>query len=59
MGDGAFSSAGAFGFYPWIDTSKRYYGIVARQDFFSARAGVDSAYCGRVIRKAWVTGTAQ
>lgn len=32
-GDGAFSSAGAFGFYPWVDASKTYYGVVARQDF--------------------------
>ncbi|MCE9659339.1 MAG: hypothetical protein K8R60_12325 [Burkholderiales bacterium] len=55
-GDGAFSSAGAFGFYPWIDASKTYYGVVAR----SAAAGAfDSIYCGRLIRKAWVTGVAQ
>lgn len=59
VGDGAFSSAGAFGFYPWVDAGKRYYGIVARQDFANAAAGVASAYCGRLIRKAWVTGVAQ
>ena len=59
VGDGSFSSAGAFGFYPWVDSGKRYYGIVARQDFLNAAAGVASAYCGRLIRKAWVTGTAQ
>ena len=59
VGDGSFSSAGAFGFYPWVDSGKRYYGIVARQDFANAAAGVASAYCGRLIRKAWVTGTAQ
>lgn len=58
VGDGAFSSAGAFGFYPWVDAGKRYYGIVARPDL-QAQAGVASAYCGRLIRKAWVTGTAQ
>ena len=57
-GDGAFSSAGAFGFYPWIDSGKRFYGIVARQDF-QAGSGFDSAYCGRLIRKAWLTGVAQ
>jgi len=58
VGDGAFSSAGAFGFYPWVDADKRYYGIVARQDF-ARTAGVASAYCGRLLRKAWATGVAQ
>jgi len=58
VGDGAFSSAGAFGFYPWIDASKRFYGIVARQDLQSG-SGFDSAFCGRLIRKAWLTGVAQ
>ena len=58
VGDGAFSSAGAFGFYPWIDSGKTYYGVVARQ-VFAQNAGYDSARCGRLIRKAWVTGTVQ
>lgn len=56
VGDGAFSSTGAFGFYPWIDRSKTYYGVVARLDLLGA---VDSVDCGRLIRKAWVSGTAQ
>lgn len=56
-GDGAFSSAGAFGFYPWIDAGKSWYGIVARVDL--AGSGAESAACGALIRKAWVTGTAQ
>ena len=30
VGDGAFSSPGLFGFYPWIDSSKTYYGVLAR-----------------------------
>src|SRR5206468_10474115 len=30
VGDGAFSSAGAFGFYPWIDRGASFYGILAR-----------------------------
>ena len=56
VGDGAFSSAGLFGFYPWIDASKTWYGVVARM----ATAGaLDSVDCGRIIRKAWVTGQAQ
>jgi hypothetical protein len=59
VGDGAFSSAGAFGFYPWVDAGKRYYGVVARQDFLSATSGIDSARCGRLIRKAWLSGVAQ
>jgi len=54
--DGAFSSPGAFGFYPWIDKTKSYYGIVARLDLAGA---LDSVFCGRLIRKAFVTGTAQ
>jgi hypothetical protein len=59
VGDGAFSSAGAFGFYPWVDAGKRYYGVVARVDFLSATAALDSVRCGRLIRKAWATGLAQ
>jgi len=55
-GDGAFSSAGAFGFYPWIDASKSWYGIVAR--VAAAGSGFDSAQCGALIRRAWVSGTA-
>ncbi len=57
VGDGAFSSAGAFGFYPWIDSTKTYYGIIARSG--GTGEGFDSAACGRLIRKAWVTGIAQ
>ena len=30
VGDGAFSSAGLFGFYPWIDASRTWYGVLAR-----------------------------
>jgi hypothetical protein len=29
VGDGAFSSPGAYGFYPWISTDKHYYGIIS------------------------------
>ncbi|HEY0820671.1 MAG TPA: hypothetical protein VGD46_17925 [Rhizobacter sp.] len=55
-GDGAYSSAGAFGFYPWIDVTKRWYGIVARSDSFGG--GNESADCGALIRRAWVSGVA-
>lgn len=57
VGDGAFSSAGAFGFYPWVDANRRWYGIVARRDDHAGAHA--SVQCGRLIRKAWVTGTAQ
>lgn len=56
-GDGAFSSAGAFGFYPWIDKTKTFYGIVARKG--EPGSGEDSAKCGGYIRKAWMTGRVQ
>lgn len=52
-GDGAFSSPGAFGFYPWIDAGRRYYGILARH-----KRGKQSAFasveCGRRIRQAFL-----
>ena len=56
-GDGAFSSAGAFGFYPWVDASKTYYGIVARVSM--AGEGAESAACGAQIRQAWMSGVAR
>jgi len=62
VGDGSFSSPGAFGFYPWIDASKTYYGVLARYSLPSGAGdsvAVDSVTCGRKIRKAWLTATAQ
>jgi len=62
-GDGAFSSAGALGFYPWIDAAKKYYGVISREDVAALasgqQAGYASAQCGRLIRHAWETGVAQ
>ena len=58
VGDGAFSSAGAFGFYPWIDSTKTWYGVLARV-LPAQEEGYASAQCGRLIRKAWVTGVTQ
>lgn len=56
VGDGAFSSAGAFGFYPWIAADKTSYGVLAR----SAGAGAfESVDCGRLVRQAWVTAVAR
>jgi hypothetical protein len=57
-GDGAFSSPGAFGFYPWIDATKTYYGVLARH-VLTGQAYVESAECGALLRRAFVTGKAQ
>lgn len=58
VGDGAFSSTGAFGFHPWIDASRTTYGVLARRTTLPG-TGFDSAICGRLLRKAWATGTAR
>lgn len=52
-GDGAFSSPGLMGFYPWISADKTTYGIVAREKL-SKTAYVESAVCGRKLRQAWM-----
>ncbi len=56
--DNAYSSPGVFGFYPWIDHSKTYYGVVAREDWAKG-AYINSALCGKLIRKAWFSGNPQ
>jgi hypothetical protein len=58
-GDGAFSSPGAFGFYPWIEAGKKYYGLISRNNKSSVNEGYYSAQCGRLIRAAWDTGVQQ
>jgi hypothetical protein len=58
-GDGAFSSPGAYGFYPWIDASVKYYGIIARDDPNGIEEGYSSAQCGQDLRLAWTTGVQQ
>lgn len=57
-GDGAFSSPGAFGFYPWIDASRTWYGVLARQDV-SDGAYWASVLCGRLVRSAFLHGAAR
>lgn len=57
-GDPAYSSPGLAGFYPWIDSSRTYYGVLARSDLSQGAGGASTA-CGRLIRKAWLTGMAQ
>lgn len=56
VGDGAFSSPGAFGFYPWVDASKAWWGVVARSVSGGEQAAVASMKCGRKIRQAWIAG---
>lgn len=56
-GDGAFSSAGAFGFYPWISADKQWYGILAREER-RKNAAKESVYCGVKLRRAWLSGAA-
>lgn len=53
--DGAFSSPGLFGFYPWITADHQTWGILAR-NHLAKDAWYASAQCGAVIRKAWATG---
>lgn len=51
-GDGAFSSPGAYGFYPWISADKAYYGILARRSLIGT-AYERSIGCGQAIRYAF------
>jgi hypothetical protein len=55
-GDGAFSSGGSEGFYPWIDKTKSYYGIISHDQ---PNAGYPTVQCGRLIRRAFITGVEQ
>lgn len=57
-GDGAYSSAGSFGFYPWISHDKTLVGMLARATS-TGGVGFQSAQCGRVIRRAWTSGNGQ
>jgi hypothetical protein len=58
QGDGAYSSPGAFGFYPWISGDRQWYGILARQSA-QQKAYQSSVLCGQKLRKAWITGASQ
>lgn len=57
-GDGAFSSPGLYGFYPWISSDKSRYGILARYNT-GTNAYWESVECGRLIRRAYAVGVAQ
>ncbi len=56
--DGAFSSAGEFGFCPWISHDRSTWGVRARFSFTlaGAKAGTASLMCGRQMRAAWASG---
>jgi hypothetical protein len=58
-GDGAFSAPGGQGFYPWVETSKNYYGLIGRATTGPNKQGFQSVQCGRLIRRAWDTGVEQ
>lgn len=51
--DGAFSSSGVYGFYPWISADRRFYGLLARRSL-QTDAAVKSALCGMAIRRAFM-----
>jgi len=63
VGDGSFSSPGALGFYPWVDKTSTYYGLLVREDAAAQTSGsydgYQSAVCGRLIRQAWMSGVEQ
>lgn len=60
-GNFAYSSAGKFGFYPWVSFDRTLYGIVARDDpgAIATGEGFASLQCGRLIRLAWRSGAVQ
>jgi len=60
-GDGAFSSPGAFGFYPWIEANRNYYGIISRSAPATGaiQNGLQSSLCGHELRAAWESGQQQ
>lgn len=55
--DGTFSSIGAYGFYPWIDKDKRWYGILAQYTTNNVLSYQSSLKCGRAIRNAWLNAS--
>jgi hypothetical protein len=64
VGDRAFSSPGAFGFYPWVDAGKRWWGVLARYSTNGSgdpnpalRPYMQSVQCGRLLRAAWLDAT--
>ncbi len=57
--DGAFSSMGKAGFYPWIDKTKTYYGVLAPNDpqsLVDDFGSGEALRCGQSIRASWMAG---
>lgn len=55
--DGTFSSGGSLGFYPWINSAKTLYGIVARNGLSGSESGsigIESVRTGQAIRRAYL-----
>lgn len=50
----AYSSAGLYGFYPWMTADKKYYGIIARKGPI-INAAAQSVSCGRAIREKFLS----
>jgi hypothetical protein len=65
-GTPGYSSPGSFGFYPSIDADKQIYVIVSYDDEVvdtahgesTSEAYLDAMYCGRNVRRAWLSGVA-
>jgi len=62
-GDGASSSPGSIGIYPWVEKGLGYYGVLSRwatPGYYSlGQQGQSSLFCGRLLRRAWDTGNQQ
>ncbi|CAM3348337.1 hypothetical protein G4177_34150 [Corallococcus sp. ZKHCc1 1396] len=54
------SSAGAYGFYPWVNAARNRYMLLARNRQFGGQAeGEKSRTCAQAIRKAYELGVPQ
>ncbi|GEN12882.1 hypothetical protein SAMN05443572_103612 [Myxococcus fulvus] len=53
------SSAGAFGFYPWVNAARTRYMVLARLRQLGSEEGEKSRACAQSIRTAYETGVAQ
>ncbi|NOK36572.1 hypothetical protein D7W79_29605 [Corallococcus exercitus] len=53
------SSAGAFGFYPWVNAARNRYMVLARSRQLGDEEGEKSRACAQAIRKAYDLGVAQ
>jgi hypothetical protein len=56
VGDGSFSSPGALGFYPWVDKTSTYYGLLVREDAAAQTSGSLRRLSIRGVRPADPSG---